>query len=179
MLKTELRSVRMTMSHCSLVTPWSMASRVIPALLTGMSMGPRSFVICAMALFAGRIVADVQLVDGESGLALELLGRGVVARAIRGHAIPLVFSAIETAWPMPRVPPVTTATRARLVSLRFNCWSDGGSKENAGHDWPTPLKCTWSHRSTHRPTPTPPADAGGETLRHRTAAFPALCSCLR
>ena len=45
MLKTESRLVRITASQFSLVMRCSMASRVMPALLTSMSMGPRSRVM--------------------------------------------------------------------------------------------------------------------------------------
>ena len=42
MLKTELRLVWITSSQCSFVMRWSMLSRVMPALLTRTSTGPRS-----------------------------------------------------------------------------------------------------------------------------------------
>ena len=42
MLKTPCRLVSMTSRHCSGVILWNGASRVMPALLTSTSTGPRS-----------------------------------------------------------------------------------------------------------------------------------------
>ena len=70
------------------------------------------------ARLAGGGVGDVELVDRDAGLGLELLRRLVVAAIIRGDLCsPPPSSAFEIAAPMPRVPPVTNATRA--ISFSF------------------------------------------------------------
>ena len=46
MLNSELRLVLITSFHCSGVILWNMASRVMPALLTSTSTGPRSASTC-------------------------------------------------------------------------------------------------------------------------------------
>ena len=116
MLNTESRLVRITASQLSLVMRCSMPSRVMPALLTSTSIGPEVARDARHALLAGGVVADVPLVDGNAGLGLELARGGIVAAVVGGHAEPLCLSAIEIACPIPRVPPVTTATRAICFS---------------------------------------------------------------
>ena len=48
MLNSELRLVLITAVHCSGFMRWNMASRVMPALLTSTSTGPRSASTCLM-----------------------------------------------------------------------------------------------------------------------------------
>ena len=48
MLKTPVRLVSMTSFHCCGVILWNVASRVMPALLTSTSTGPRSASTCLM-----------------------------------------------------------------------------------------------------------------------------------
>ena len=49
-LKADLRLTLMTMSHCCSLIRIMSPSRVIPALLTSMSMRPNSFVISSITL---------------------------------------------------------------------------------------------------------------------------------
>ncbi len=49
MLKIEARFTWITSFHCSSLILWSMASRVMPALLTSTSIGPSSFSTLATA----------------------------------------------------------------------------------------------------------------------------------
>ena len=46
MLNSEFRLVLITAPHCSGVMRWNMVSRVMPALLTSTSTGPRSASTC-------------------------------------------------------------------------------------------------------------------------------------
>ena len=87
----------MTSSHCSWVMRCSMASRVMPALLTSTSTGPTSLATCAHAGFAGGVVADVPFEDRDAGLHLELLRGGVVAGIVGRDSIAAFFSAMEMA----------------------------------------------------------------------------------
>jgi len=48
MLNSDTRLVLMTATHCSGFMRWNMLSRVMPALLTSTSTGPRSAVTRAM-----------------------------------------------------------------------------------------------------------------------------------
>ena len=90
-----------------------MASRVMPALLTSTSTGPSFLGDLRRSRFAGGEVADVPLEHRDARLDLELLRGGVVAGVVGGDAVAARSSArSEMAWPMPRVPPVTRATRA-------------------------------------------------------------------
>ena len=91
MLKTESRLVRITASQFSLVMRCSMASRVMPALLTSMSIGPEVAGDARHALLAGGVVAHVELVDGDAGLGLELARGGIVAGVVGRHPAALVL----------------------------------------------------------------------------------------
>ena len=59
---------------------------------------------------AGVERGDIPFEDGDAGLGLELLRRLVVAAVVGGDLVARAFSAFEIAAPMPRVPPVTSAT---------------------------------------------------------------------
>ncbi len=91
MLKQEPRLVSMTASHMSRVRRRIVESRVMPALFTRTSTGPRSFSISADYRLAGSKIADVEFVDGDAGLALELVGRLVVAGISRRNLVALVL----------------------------------------------------------------------------------------
>ena len=91
MLKQEPRLVSMTASHMSRVRRRMVESRVMPALFTRTSTGPRSFSIWRDGRLAGVEVADVELVDGDAGLGLELLGGRVVAGIGGGNLVALVL----------------------------------------------------------------------------------------
>ena len=76
-----------TALHCSGVMRWNMVSRVMPALLTSTSTGPRSASTCLMPVDAGLVGRHVPLVDGDAGLGLELLRRLVVAGVVGGDLV--------------------------------------------------------------------------------------------
>ena len=61
---------------------------------------------------AGGVIADVELEDGDAGLGLEGVGGLVVAAVIGSDLVALGLEALRMAAPMPRVPPVTRATRS-------------------------------------------------------------------
>ena len=98
---------------------WNMASRVMPALLTrtvdrpeiGSRPGRRR-------RRRRRRSATVPFVDARCRVsALKALACIVIAGVVRRHsAAGLLQIAFEIAAPMPRVPPVTSATRAHGVS---------------------------------------------------------------
>ena len=81
----------MTMSHSIFGHAMEHGIARDPGIVDQHVDGPEVLRHLRYALFAGRIVANVPLVDGEPGPGLKLLGRSVVARVVRGHAIPLVL----------------------------------------------------------------------------------------
>ena len=91
MLKTESRLVCITASQFSFFMRCSMASRVMPALLTRIVDGAEVARDAGHALLAGGVVADVELVDGDAGLGLELARGGIVAGVVGGHPAALVL----------------------------------------------------------------------------------------
>ena len=87
MLNSELRLVLITAPHCSGVMRWNMESRVMPALLTRTSTGPRSASTFLRPVDAGFVGRHVPFVDVDAGLGLELLRRLVVAAVVGGDLV--------------------------------------------------------------------------------------------
>ena len=83
MLNSEPRLVLITAFHCSGFMRCSMASRVMPALLTRTSIGPSSASTCLMPAAQASNERHVPLVDGDAGFGLELLRGLVIAAVIR------------------------------------------------------------------------------------------------
>ena len=119
MLKHDDRLVWITAFHCSKLMRCIVASRVMPALLTSTSTGPELGLDRLDALGAGVEIADVELEDRDAGLAAETARAVCVVAAVIGRDLVARHSssAIAIARPMPRVPPVTTATLAMVSSL--------------------------------------------------------------
>ena len=69
------------------------------------------------ALGAGVEIGDVEFEDRDAGLGREFLRRLVVAAVIGGDLVAGVLQRDRDRAPMPRVPPVTTATLAIVSSL--------------------------------------------------------------
>ena len=91
----------------------------MPALLTRIVDRPELGLDLGDAVPARLEVGDVPLVDRDPGLLLEL-GRGLVIAAVVGRDLqPASWSATEIASPIPRVPPVTNATRAIATSPTY------------------------------------------------------------
>ena len=113
MLKQEVRLVWITASHCSKLMRCSVPSRVMPALLTSTSTGPSSASIAFTAASQASKSQTSNLKTGMPVSSVNCRGRLVVAGIDRPRPCSRRPSAPrEMARPMPRVPPVTTATRA-------------------------------------------------------------------
>ena len=77
----------MTSFHCSGVILWNMASRVMPALLTRISIGPRSASTVAIPVGAGLVVGDIPLVGRNAGVVGEGLRLLVIAGVVGGDLV--------------------------------------------------------------------------------------------
>ncbi len=82
MLNSEFRLVVITALHCSGVIRWNMESRVMPALFTSTSTGPRSALDLLETCGAGLVRRDVPFVDRNVVRDLELLGGFVIAAVV-------------------------------------------------------------------------------------------------
>lgn len=78
-LNKPLRFVPITSSHCCFVILWNMTSRVMPHVVHQYVDGANFLGDLGDGLLGRVVVADVELVDGDSRLDLECLCGGVVA----------------------------------------------------------------------------------------------------
>ena len=111
-------------SHRALPNSTTLASRVIPALFTSTSIGPSALTACSKKASTSFSSATLQWPAHARppgyDRGLELPRRLTRVRGTRCQRPPRARTALSTiARPMPREPPVTTATRpARLNSSR-------------------------------------------------------------
>jgi hypothetical protein len=117
MLKSALRSVAVTASHCALVILCKVLSRTIPALLTRTSMAPTAASTSRTPATQASKSPASQRYTAAPVLARKAFAAASLPAYVAATQYPTLRSASDTAAPMPRVPPETSATRAILSIL--------------------------------------------------------------